>query len=201
MAMRDDLRYLRVSLIVGAVLLAAGAGVVVGMQKWAVRAAAEQSAAQARLAEARGKLASAREEELEIKRNLQQYRALVAKGIVGEENRLGWIERINAIRIAHKLFDIRSDIAEQRKLDNPVSGPDIMVSHMDISLPLLHEGDLFQLLSDLRVTDRSYFQVKSCNLARGAPIDRRVLAPTMTATCGLDFYSIRERVPPKAAGS
>jgi hypothetical protein len=201
MAMGEDLKRLRLPLVIAVVLIAISAGVVMAVQKWTEQARREQAEAQAALAESRGRLARAREEESEIKRSLQQYRELVARGIVGDENRLEWIERINAIRLAHKLYDIRAEISEQKKLDNPAVGPDIMVSRMDISMPLLHEDDLFKLLTDLRASSRGYFQVKTCNLDRGPPVDRRALAPTLTATCELDFYTIRERVAAKVAGS
>ncbi len=201
MAMREDIKRLRVPLVIAAVLLAIGAAAVAGMQKWTEQARREQAEAQALVADSRAKLARAREEEQEIKRSLQQYRELLARGIVGDENRLEWIERINAIRLAHKLYDIRAEISEQKKLDNPATGPDIMVSRMDISLPLLHEDDLFQLLDGMRAGGHGYFQVKSCNLDRGLPVDRRVLAPTLNSTCALNFYTIRERLPAKVAGS
>jgi hypothetical protein len=202
MATREDFKQLRVPLVVAAVVVAICAALIVGMRKWTEEAKREQQQAQVTQNEARGKLARAREEEMEIKRNLQQYQALVSKGIVGEENRLDWIERINAIRLAHKLYDIRSEISEQRKLDSTVtSGPDIMVSRMDLGLPLLDEDDLFVLLGDLRASRRGYFQVKSCRITRGNPVDRKTLAPTMDAACQLDFYTIREHSDIKVAGS
>jgi len=198
---RDDIKYLRVPLIIAALLVAIDGGVVWGMLKWTEQTQREQAQAQSELRDVQGKLARAREEEQEINRNLVRYRALLDKGIIGEENRLDWIERINAIRIAHKLYDIRSEMSEQARLDNSPIGPDIMVSRMKISLPMLHEDDLFQLLADLRASSRGYFQVKKCNLLRGAPADRRVLAPTMDAICELDFYTVRQRAADKVAGS
>ena len=90
---------------------------------------------------------------------------------------------------------------QKREENSPVSGPEIMVSRMLLTLPLLHEEDLFHLLGDLRANNRGYFQVKTCAIGRGlAAVDRRVLAPTLDASCQLDFYTIRERAAPKPAG-
>jgi hypothetical protein len=204
MAARDDFKHLQVPLTIAAVAIALGAALAAGSLKWTEQARQEQLQAQAARVEAAGKLARAREEEQEIKHNLLQYRALADQGIVGEENRLDWIERIAAIKLSRKLYDIHYEIAEQKKLDDSganASGPDIMISRMNLNLPLLHEGDLFHLLGDLRAGTRGYFQVRSCQLSREPPADRRALAPQLGANCELDFYTIRERVPTKVAGS
>jgi hypothetical protein len=111
-------------------------------------------------------------------------------------------ERLNAIRIARKLFDFHVEISEQRKLDNTASGAEIMVTKTALSMPLLHEDDLFNLLGDLRAAPRGYFQVKSCNITRSAvPVDRHLLAPTLNANCELDFFTIREHADARVAGS
>lgn len=202
MAARDDFKHLQVPLAIAAVAIVLGGGLAAASVKWTERARQEQAQAQAARIETSGKLARAREEEQEIKHNLLQYRALAEQGVVGEENRLDWIERIAAIKLARKLYDIHYEIAEQQRLDNTAtSGPDIMISKMNLTLPLLHEDDLFHLLGDLRAGSRGYFQVKSCQLTREAPVDRKVLAPQLGAACELDFYTIRERAPTRVAGS
>jgi hypothetical protein len=44
--------------------------------------------------------------------------------------------------------------------------------------------------------------VKSCNIVRAAvPSDRRVVAPTLNANCGLDFFTIHERPDTRVSGS
>jgi hypothetical protein len=201
-SIRDDLKYLRFPLAAALVLATVGIGGAAAMQKWSEQATLGQAQAEAARNEAQGRLARANEEEHEIKLNMQQYRTLASQGIVGEENRLDWIERIAAIKAARKLYDIRYEISEQKKDENsPPSGPEIMVSRMLLTLPLLHEEDLFHLLADLRAANRGYFLVKGCTISRVLnAIDRRILAPTLDASCLLDFYTIRERAAPKPAG-
>jgi hypothetical protein len=202
--LREDLKLLQVPLATAALLLAIGGGTVAATFKWAEHVKRENAQAQLALSEAAGRLARATEEEKEIRLNILQYRALAERGIIGEdeEQRLDWQERLNAIRIARKLFDFRVDISEQRKLDGTVSGAEIMVTKMLLSMPLLHEEDLFNLLADLRAAPRGYFQVKSCNIVRSAaPTDRHQLAPTLNANCELDFFSIREHTDARAVGS
>jgi hypothetical protein len=187
---------------VAVLLLAAGAGLVAAMFKWTDGAKKDNVQAQQLRAEAIGKLSRAQEEEKEISLNIIQYRALADKGVIGEERRLDWIERIAAIKTTHRLYDIHYEIAEQRRLDNPASETELMMSKMVLTMPLLDEEDLFGLLRDMRAANRDYFQVKSCSITRAAVLtDRRVLAPTLNATCELDFYTIREKTAVKVAGS
>jgi hypothetical protein len=202
--LQEDLRLLRVPLATAALLLAIGGGTVAAMFKWNEHVKQDNAQAQLALSEAGGRLARATEEEKEIRLNILQYRALAERGIIGEdeEQRLDLQERLNAIRIARKLFDFRVEISEQHKLDNTVSGAEIMVTKMVLSMPLLHEEDLFNLLADLRAAPRGYFQVKSCSIARStAAVDRHVLMPTLNANCELDFFTIREHADTRVAGS
>jgi hypothetical protein len=200
-ATRDDFKHLQVPIIVAAALVLVGAATVAAMYKWTAQVKLQSVSAQMARNEADGRLARATEEEREIRLNILQYRRLAERGIIGEEQRLDWIERLATIKASRRLFDIHYDIAQQRKLDStPTAGPVVMVSKMDLKVPLLHEGDLFNLLNDLRATPRGYFQVKKCGIARSAAVDRKVLAPTLTATCELDFFTIREPEQAKVAG-
>jgi hypothetical protein len=202
-ATRDDFKHLQVPLLVAVVLVVLGAATVAAMYKWTERARLQNVNAQMLRNDAGGRLARATEEEREIKLNILQYRRLAERGIIGEEHRLDWIERLATIKTSRRLFDIHYDIAQQRKLDSAATnGPAVMVSKMDISMPLLHEGDLFNLIDDLRATPRGYFQVKKCSIRRSisAPTDRKVLAPMLSAGCELDFFTIREPEQAKVAG-
>jgi hypothetical protein len=200
-SMRDDFRHLQVPLTIAALLLAIGGGTVAAMFKWTDRVKQDNLQVIQQRNDAEGRLARAEQEEREIRLNILQYRALADRGIIGEEQRLDWIERLATIKTARKLYDIHYEISEQHRLDSTPGGADIMVSKMEISLPLLHEEDLFNLLTDLRAAPHGYFQVKSCNMARGQATDRKVLTPTLSASCQLDFYTIHEHVAAKVAGS
>jgi hypothetical protein len=198
---RDDFKHLQVPLIVAVVLVAVGAATVAAMYKWTERVRLQNVSAQTARNDAGGRLARATEEEREISLNILQYRRLADRGIIGEERRLDWIERLATIKTSRRLFDIRYEIAPQRPLDSTAtSGPAVMMSKMDITLPLLHEADLFNLLDDLRATPRGYFQVKKCSISRSAAVDRKLLAPTLSAGCELDFFTIREPEAAKVAG-
>ena len=156
----------------------------------------------AQRAEVQTKLASANEEEREIKANLQQYQALAARGILGEEKRLDWIDTITAIKNERRLFNIGYSIEPQKELDYPGFAPGGGVkfefSRVKIEMQLLHEEDLLNFIDDLAKRGRSYLAVRSCDVQR---IDRgssgagTTLAPRLQASCVFDLITIRHNKP------
>ena len=158
------------------------------------------AATSAQRAEVQSKLASANEEEREIKANLQQYQALAARGIVGEEKRLDWIDTITAIKNERRLFNIGYSIEAQKELDypgfTPGGGVKFVYSRVKIEMQLLHEEDLLNFIDDLTRRGKSYLSVRSCEVQRS---DRgsggTTLAPRLQATCVFDLITIRHNKP------
>jgi hypothetical protein len=151
-------------------------------------------------AEVQARLARANEEEREIKANLQQYQALAARGIVGEEKRLDWIDVITAIKNERRLFNIGYSIEPQIELDYPgfVPGGGIkfVVSRVKIEIQLLHEEDLLNFIDDLAKRGRSYLSVRSCDVQRAERgSGGATLAPRLQATCAFDLITIRHNKP------
>ena len=128
------------------------------------------AATSAQRAEVQTRLASANEEEREIKANLQQYQALAARGIVGEEKRLDWIDTITAIKNERRLFNIGYSIEPQKELDYPGfaagGGVNFVVSRVKMEIQLLHEEDLLNFIDDLTKRGKSYLSVRSCDVQR-----------------------------------
>ena len=151
----------------------------------------------AQRSEVQTKLASATEEEREIKANLQQYQALAARGIVGEEKRLDWIDTITAIKNERRLFNIAFSIEPQKDLDYPGfasggTGVKFVVSRVKIDIQLLHEEDLLNFIDDLAKRGGSYLSVRSCNVQRAERgSGGTTLAPRLDAACVFDLITIR----------
>ena len=158
------------------------------------------ASASAQRAEVQVRLASANEEEREIKANLQQYQALAARGIIGEEKRLDWVDTITAIKNERRLFNIGYSIEPQKQLDYPGfasgGGVNFVVSRVKIEMQLLHEEDLLNFIDDLAKRGRSYLSVRSCDVQRA---DRggsgTTLAPRLQAACVFDLITIRHNKP------
>ena len=109
-------------------------------------------------------------EKQEIRAYEPQFLALRQRGLIGEENRLAWIDAIRRSQEQRKLLPISYDISPQQGLQVPL--PMVMGqyhlrgSRMRLQMDLLHEMDLLNLLDDLR--QAGYFAVQDCTLKRHA---------------------------------
>jgi len=146
------------------------------------------------LREVKQRLARATEEEREIRENLQQYQALIAHGIVGEEKRLDWVDTVTAIKSERRLFNIGYSIASQKALEYPgfgkTAGVNFMASRVKMTLHLLHEGDLLGFIDDLARRGKPYLAVRSCDLRRAPRSSGTTLAPRLEADCVFDLITI-----------
>ncbi|HSD41988.1 MAG TPA: hypothetical protein VLD36_08975 [Burkholderiales bacterium] len=183
--------------IVAVALAAAGATAVFLVQQVVQKTDAEQKAAAAERQNAQNRLARATEEEREIRERLVDYRKLRDRGLIGDEQRLEWVERIVEIKSRRKLFDLKYSIEPQRAAEYPgIAGAgdvEFMVSSMKVDIALLHEEDLFRFLEDLRSALNSHVLVRSCTMLR---IDRggseRAVGPRLRADCAIDLVTIRD---------
>lgn len=184
--------------IVAVALAAAGATAVFLVQQVMQKTRAEQKAAAAERENAQNRLARATDEEREIREKLVDYRKLRERGVIGDEQRLEWVERIAEIKARRKLFDMKYTIDPQHPADYPgIAGAgdvEFLVSPMKVDLALLHEGDLFRFLEDLRGALGSHVLVRSCSMRRlergGA---ERTLVPRLRADCAIDLVTIRDK--------
>ena len=153
----------------------------------------DRSAAQIERNEFDGKLKRVRSEESEIKQKAAVFSALQARGMIGEEQRLEWVELIKDIRDAHRLIDLQYEIAPQRRLDTGSGdGFAFYASSMRMQLQLLHEEDLTRLLGDLRNRARALIQVKRCDVSRLPVGSGNSPAAQLKADCEIDWITLRE---------
>jgi len=189
--------------IVAVALIAAGAAAVAVTNQLLTAARAEQQAVRAERAAEQNKLVRATDEAREISERLVAYRRLVDRGIVGEERRLDWVDRINAIKAARKLSEVKYSIGPQRPAEYPgITGGgevEVLASPMQLSMALLHEEDLFGFIGDLRSALSALVVVKACSIERtGEAAKARGLAPRLRALCELDLVTIRDKRASKA---
>lgn len=184
--------------VVAALLVAVGGVAIVLSQQMLQKGRAEQTKATADREAAQNRLARTTDEEREIREKLVDYQKLRSRGLIGEERRADWVERIAEIKSARKLFDVKYTIEPQRPADYPglaVAGDvEFLASQMKVVLALLHEEDLFRFIEDLRGALSSHVLVRSCTVSRleGAAADRGV-GPRLRADCTIDLVTIRDR--------
>jgi hypothetical protein len=149
------------------------------------------------LNQARQKLQSSGLEKETIVQYLPMYNDLLAKGFIGEERRIEWIETLRQIHAQHKLFSIDYSIALQESY-KPNFLPNLgnfrlNRSVMSLKLDMLHEGDLLTLLDGLR-EQTTPFIVRDCEISRpvGAMVNIKNIAANMQANCEIDWLTLRD---------
>ena len=150
--------------------------------------------------EIQGKLARASQEEQELRAKILRFQELAARGLVGAENRLDWIEQIARVRTQRRIIDLEYEFDPQHPVDNLTlpAGANagtyrFLSSTQKIRLKMLHEGDLLGLIDDLRTTVRAHLQLRSCELERipPNPLERGINA-NLSANCVLDWITVQE---------
>ena len=189
-----DFTKLQLSLLAAVAMIAIGAGTVYFALNLAQTAKADRMAAQAERNDFDGKLKRVRSEENEIKQKSALFNTLQKRGVIGEEQRLEWVELLKDIRDKRRLIDLKYEIAPQRPLDAaPAKGLTFYVSTMKMQLKLLHEEDLTRLIDDLNQQARALIQVKRCNVSRLPRSSSETGIPAqLQADCLIDWVTLRE---------
>ena len=190
---KDDFQRLRVCLAVFVGLILCGAASVyltLGATDSAKRA---RAVARAGLDEFERKLRQVRNEEKEIREKAEIFTQIQQRGIVGEEQRLEWVELIDAIRTKERLFDIEYEIDPQRVLYADPDGEfSFVASLMKIRLPLLHEEDLTRLIDELRRKASALIRVRNCSISRSRDAENETGAVAhLMADCRIDWITLR----------
>lgn len=183
--------------VIALVLVAVGIAAVLGARHLLDKARTEQQAAARERESAQSKLARATDEEREIRERLVDYQRLLDRGLIGEERRLDWVDRIGEIRTARKLIELKYSIEPQRPADYPgIAGPgdvEVLASPMKLEMALLHEEDLFRFISDLKSALSSHVFVRSCSISRSERVGEAITVPRLRAECTIDLVTIRDR--------
>ncbi len=156
-------------------------------------------------------LRQAKDEKQTIERHINQYRKIEADGLIGAENRLALIEAINQTRERYRLYPVKIEIEPQKSAlgdrlvpgdesapANSGAGIDLMASRIKITLPLLHEADIFHLLEELQKFN-GLFVVEACAIQRTAnalSFDKSGLDTNLSASCQILWLTLQ---PPTAS--
>lgn len=188
-----DFARIQVSLFVALALALAGAGLVWLADRDLRQATRQRSDAKARFNEFERKLNQVRSEETEIRDKATLYGRLRERGVIGDEQRLEWVELLRDIRENRRLLDLQYEFAPQQTMEKGADGNyDFKSSLMRMQLPLLHENDLLDLIGDLRGRAKAYIRVRSCKVARiprGAGSEAGVA--TLNADCEIEWITIQ----------
>ncbi|HEX5057183.1 MAG TPA: hypothetical protein VFX02_11890 [Gammaproteobacteria bacterium] len=128
---------------------------------------------------------------------IDRYIRLSEKGIVGDEQRLSWIEVLQDVNKRLQLSSLQYEISPQQKAELPFNLPrniELNVSQMKLSAGLLHEGDLIELLETLKLRANGFYALDSCELATQLGSHRSLRyqpgVPFITMDCTLSWYTV-----------
>ena len=173
------------------VLIAAVAGVVWSLQLDA-RALASVESQRAALSAAQTRQRQGQHEARMIDTHIDAYRALVARGFIGEENRLAWIEAVQLANRETGLYGLTYTLSPRAAAPAALAaGLPLQLTRMTVKMPLLVETDLTRFLDDLRARTPGVVRVERCTLARplGAG-DVLSVEPALEAECELVWYTL-----------
>lgn len=171
----------------------AGAAIVLLVSNW-LRSSSEAELARAqqlRSASA-ARLHNVGIERQELARFGPRFAQLQAGGLIGDENRLAWIEAIRTSQASRKLVSANYEIEPQQ----PVSGElalltgdyHLRASRMRLELGMVHELDMFNLLGDLRAAGP--FTVQECRIRRNDVPQEAVGVARLTGNCTLVWLTL-----------
>ncbi len=117
-------------------------------------------------------------------------------GLVGEERRLSWIESLESVNSRLRLPRLTYNLMPQEEFKRPGFKPlrfvSVKSSPMQVSMELLHEGDVFSLIEGLEREISNLFTVDSCRLRLkgqvGKLFDTR--KPNLSGECVIRWISI-----------
>ena len=142
------------------------------------------------------------EEEDIIKDYFPRFMDLHKTGLLGEEQRLNWIEVLqdagDRLLLPSLSYEIRAQKPHHPQFPAPPGRYEIFASEMILTMQLLHEGDLFALLDLLNERARGLYTVSGCELTRNfVDLTDNPAAGNVTATCLLEWFSIRPKDDPE----
>lgn len=155
--------------------------------------AAEQNAARIR-----GETQRLQSEEQDMRARIAEYQAIEARGVIGSERRMDWVDLMRSIQRERKLLGLEYEIQPSRPLqDNPAgkngTGYIFMNSIVKVQIPLLHEDDLLHFLDDVNANAAALTRLRSCKLQRSVtlnPAQGQMLPPQLMAECQMDWITL-----------
>ncbi|MDD2914077.1 MAG: hypothetical protein PHP70_02030 [Gallionella sp.] len=142
-----------------------------GSTQYAKHAQQNKFDAQRLMTEAQNRLTTARQDRENRSVYAREYGALEENKIIGDEQRLDWIEGLEKLRLQNFATDFRYNIAPQKNyaaIPAIDSGNfHIRYSEMKLQFDLLHEGQLVDFFDALRNQIKGRYQLAGCVLQRG----------------------------------
>lgn len=155
----------------------------------------EKQAAQTQLNEARTQLATAQSDAENMAFYKLEYEALVEQKVIGDEQRLDWVEGLEKLRKQGLVRDFKYTIAPQQAYTpNPPQEAGnfaLNLSPMTLQIELLHEEQLDALFKAIQTQMQGWFILDGCSITPGtAP------GESLRADCSGGWFTLKNRSTP-----
>jgi hypothetical protein len=132
----------------------------------------------------------------------ETFKKLKDNFVIGDENRLSWVEVVQKVADSRKIASVKYDIASQVLLDKNIlgseyAGIDVFKSVMSLEMKFIHEGDLFVMINALRSEARGLVTVDKCDVELiNKDVNDGVIGQNntdnMRAYCELSWYTLKK---------
>ncbi len=194
---QSDLPHIKWHLLGFLLVLGTGGAAVMLSENFVTQAQLSQQAAQRQVNEARGRLATAQDDRANMATYALEYSTLLQRKIIGNEQRLDWIEGLDKIQRHKRVLDFKYAIAPQQPytptppLDS--GNFELKLSNMTLQFDLLHEGQLINFFDTLRTDIKGWFILDHCALERSATAPETGTAPQLKAECTGGWLTLKNR--------
>ena len=130
------------------------------------------------------------------------FKKLQSDSIIGDENRLSWVEVVQKVADSRGIASVKYNIASQVLLDknalnNKYRDIDVYKSVMSIEMDFIHEGDLFVMLNALRDEAKGLMTVDKCDVELiNKDVNEGIIAQdttdNMRAYCEISWYTLKK---------
>jgi hypothetical protein len=150
--------------------------------------------------DARTRLAAAHEDRDNMSIYSSEYGILTKRKIIGDDQRLDWIEGMEKLRQMNLVWDFRYNIAPQKAYapKPPINSGnfDIHYSAMDLQFDLLHEAQLIDFFTALPKKIQGWYQLEDCTLQRIATTEENTTmlsGAQLSAKCSGGWITLKNR--------
>lgn len=200
---QSDFRHIRWSLLIFLLILGTGSAVILASESFIEQAQRDQKEARRQMLEARARLATAEADRENMRTYTLEYNALLKRNVIGNDQRLDWVEGLDRIRQQYKLPFKYAILPQKTYTPAPAldSGNfELNRSDMALQFDLLHEEQLTAFLDSMRSEIKGWFMLDKCALERtvSAPsTDDYGAAEQVRAECAGGWVTLRNRSAPK----
>lgn len=173
---KSDLPHIKWSLVIFVFVLCAGSAAIVASENFSARSQREQRDANNQLSKARNQFATTEQDRENMKAYTLEYGSLLERNIIGDSQRLDWVEGMDNLRKQNLVLDFRYTIAPQKPYtpNPPLDSGNFQLNTSDMTLQfeLLHEEQLTAFFDALHTGIKGWFILDHCSLERTATAPR-----------------------------